>query len=178
MKLELYSPNSSGESSKRDRILSISPKGGTHHAIEEPPNRIQRNKIHELIQTISKDLTNFNQIPISNNQNTSDIMKVLSTSTEASTLIPLRCPDLQSSNSAGPTLIYQNLEKTYILLLGRWFFTLNGPWNTAVWTTLFIFPTKYVIPKSLKFSHWPSKGLYYRRKQTNLPDFTPTQIMK
>ncbi len=21
----------------------------------------------------------------------------------------------------------------------------------------FIFPTKYVIPKSLKFSHWPSK---------------------
>ena len=22
----------------------------------------------------------------------------------------------------------------------------------------FIFPTKYVIPKSLKFSHWPSKG--------------------
>ena len=24
----------------------------------------------------------------------------------------------------------------------------------------FIFPTKYVIPKSLKFSHWPSKLLY------------------
>ncbi len=24
----------------------------------------------------------------------------------------------------------------------------------------FIFPTKYVIPKSLKFSHWPSKALY------------------
>ena len=23
----------------------------------------------------------------------------------------------------------------------------------------FIFPTKYVIPKSLKFSHWPSKLL-------------------
>ena len=23
----------------------------------------------------------------------------------------------------------------------------------------FIFPTKYVIPKSLKFSHWPSKAL-------------------
>ena len=23
----------------------------------------------------------------------------------------------------------------------------------------FIFPTKYVIPKSLKFSHWPSKHL-------------------
>ncbi len=22
----------------------------------------------------------------------------------------------------------------------------------------FIFPTKYVIPKSLKFSHWPSKN--------------------
>ena len=27
----------------------------------------------------------------------------------------------------------------------------------------FIFPTKYVIPKSLKFSHWPSKKrLWYR----------------
>ena len=25
----------------------------------------------------------------------------------------------------------------------------------------FIFPTKYVIPKSLKFSHWPSKGVIY-----------------
>ena len=23
----------------------------------------------------------------------------------------------------------------------------------------FIFPTKYVIPKSLKFSHWPSKTI-------------------
>ena len=25
----------------------------------------------------------------------------------------------------------------------------------------FIFPTKYVIPKSLKFSHWPSKGVTF-----------------
>ena len=24
----------------------------------------------------------------------------------------------------------------------------------------FIFPTKYVIPKSLKFSHWPSKNMF------------------
>ena len=29
----------------------------------------------------------------------------------------------------------------------------NGPWNKSL---NFIFPTKYVIPKSLKFSHWPS----------------------
>ena len=28
----------------------------------------------------------------------------------------------------------------------------------------FIFPTKYVIPKSLKFSHWPSKKIYSNRK--------------
>ena len=32
----------------------------------------------------------------------------------------------------------------------------NGPWNKSL---NFIFPTKYVIPKSLKFSHWPSKFL-------------------
>ena len=30
----------------------------------------------------------------------------------------------------------------------------NGPWEKSL---NFIFPTKYVIPKSLKFSHWPSK---------------------
>ena len=30
----------------------------------------------------------------------------------------------------------------------------NGPWNKSL---NFIFPTKYVIPKSLKFSLWPSK---------------------
>ena len=30
----------------------------------------------------------------------------------------------------------------------------NGPWNKSL---NFIFPTKCVIPKSLKFSHWPSK---------------------
>ena len=30
----------------------------------------------------------------------------------------------------------------------------NGPWNKGL---NFTFPTKYVIPKSLKFSHWPSK---------------------
>ncbi len=30
--------------------------------------------------------------------------------------------------------------------------------SLSQWTSLnFIFPTKYVIPKSLKFSHWPSK---------------------
>ena len=28
------------------------------------------------------------------------------------------------------------------------------PWNKS---SNFIFPTKHVIPKSLKFSHWPSK---------------------
>ena len=32
----------------------------------------------------------------------------------------------------------------------------NGPWNKSL---NFIFPTKYVIPKSLKFSHWPSKKM-------------------
>ena len=105
IKLELYSPNSSGESSKRDSILAISPKGGTHHAIERATKSYPKKKIHALIQIISNNLTNFNQHPISNSQNTSDILKVLSTSTEASTLIPLRCHDLQSSNSAGPTLI-------------------------------------------------------------------------
>ena len=30
----------------------------------------------------------------------------------------------------------------------------NGPWKKSL---NFFFPTKYVIPKSLKFSHWPSK---------------------
>ncbi len=30
----------------------------------------------------------------------------------------------------------------------------NGPWKKSL---NFIFPTKYVLPKSLKFSHWPSK---------------------
>ena len=30
----------------------------------------------------------------------------------------------------------------------------NGPWKKSL---NFIFPTKYVTPKSLKFSHWPSK---------------------
>ena len=30
----------------------------------------------------------------------------------------------------------------------------NGPWDKSL---NYIFPTKYVIPKSLKFSHWPSK---------------------
>ena len=95
--------------------------------LKEPSNRIQRKKYSTLIQIISDNLTNFNQIPISNNQNTSDILKVLSTSTEASTLIPLRCPDLQSSNSAGPTLIYQNLEKTDILLLEGDFSRLMDP---------------------------------------------------
>ena len=30
----------------------------------------------------------------------------------------------------------------------------NGPWNKSL---NFIFPTRYVIPKRLKFSHWPSK---------------------
>ncbi len=30
----------------------------------------------------------------------------------------------------------------------------NGPWNKSL---NFIFPIEYVIPKSWKFSHWPSK---------------------
>ncbi len=30
-----------------------------------------------------------------------------------------------------------------------------------VWTYELIFPTKYVIPKSLKFSHWPSKWIFH-----------------
>ena len=32
----------------------------------------------------------------------------------------------------------------------------NGPWTKIL---NLIFPTKYVTPKSLKFSHWPSKIL-------------------
>ena len=34
-----------------------------------------------------------------------------------------------------------------------------GPWKKKF--ERLIFPTKYVIPKSLKFSHWPSKGVYW-----------------
>ncbi len=32
----------------------------------------------------------------------------------------------------------------------------------------FIFPTKYVIPKSLKLSHWPSKGVYGVHNSPNI----------
>ena len=38
------------------------------------------------------------------------------------------------------------------------------PWNTnfeLYFAYNFILPTKYVIPKSLKFSHWPSKSFYH-----------------
>ena len=31
----------------------------------------------------------------------------------------------------------------------------------------FIFPTKYVIPKSLKFSHWPSKNIAQNLEKKN-----------
>ena len=31
----------------------------------------------------------------------------------------------------------------------------------------FIFPTKYVIPESLKFSHWPSKYIVYSTGKLN-----------
>ncbi len=34
----------------------------------------------------------------------------------------------------------------------------NGPRKKSL---NFIFPTKYVIPKSLKFSHWPSKKIVF-----------------
>ena len=44
----------------------------------------------------------------------------------------------------------------------------NGPWNKSL---NFIFPTEYVIPKSLKFSRWPSKlgmkGPYLEDPLTN-----------
>ena len=33
----------------------------------------------------------------------------------------------------------------------------------------FIFPTKYVIPKSLKFSHWPSKKKAQIENDSNMP---------
>ena len=38
--------------------------------------------------------------------------------------------------------------------LSPWTHLANGPWNRSLNV---IFPTKNVIPKSLKFSHWPSK---------------------
>ncbi len=37
-----------------------------------------------------------------------------------------------------------------------------GPWKKTF--ERLIFPTKYVIPKSLKFSHWPSKPIYNDRR--------------
>ena len=37
----------------------------------------------------------------------------------------------------------------------------QGIWKTAVGSS---FPTKYVIPKSLKFSHWPSKHQFLGSK--------------
>ena len=46
----------------------------------------------------------------------------------------------------------------------------NGPWNKSL---NFIFPTQYVIPKSSKFSHWPSKSTLisqpFSRGGTNKP---------
>ncbi len=39
----------------------------------------------------------------------------------------------------------------------RALFILTQPVDPEKKSLNFIFPTKYVIPKSLKFSHWPSK---------------------
>ena len=36
---------------------------------------------------------------------------------------------------------------------------LTQPMDPEKKSVNFIFPTKYVIPKSLKFSHWPSKAI-------------------
>ena len=45
-----------------------------------------------------------------------------------------------------------------ILTSQQWLpYLANGPWHKSL---NFIFPTKYVIPKSLKFSHWPSNLLF------------------
>ena len=45
----------------------------------------------------------------------------------------------------------------------------------------FIFPTKYVIPKSLKFSHWPSKPSIYLLlildSRTHLAPFIASQLI-
>ena len=41
------------------------------------------------------------------------------------------------------------------------FIYLSQPMDPEKKSLNFIFPTKYVIPKSLKFSHWPSKLFNY-----------------
>ncbi len=67
------------------------------------------------------------------------------------------------NRSVSPFWVRLGYEKN--VLVGRWVgggevtlpmkaHSANGPWNKSL---NFIFPTKYVIPKSLKFSHWPSK---------------------
>ena len=39
-------------------------------------------------------------------------------------------------------------------------YILTQPMDPEKKSLNFIFPTKYVIPKSLKFSHWPSKYMF------------------
>ena len=48
----------------------------------------------------------------------------------------------------------KNTDKLLVMFLGALLTSRMEPWNKSL---NFIFPTKYVIPKSLKFSHWPSK---------------------
>ena len=54
-------------------------------------------------------------------------------------------------------LLYQTTQKHFwhkIKIVKTHPHLASGPWKKCL---NFIFPTKYVIPKSLKFSHWPSK---------------------
>ena len=50
---------------------------------------------------------------------------------------------------------------------------LSQPMDPEKKSLNFIFPTKYVIPKCLKFSHWPSKSQYVRlTPKKHDPEFT------
>ncbi len=51
------------------------------------------------------------------------------------------------------------MDKNSQRLYTRKVLILTQPMDPEKKSLNFIFPTKYVIPKSLKFSHWPSKNL-------------------
>ena len=59
---------------------------------------------------------------------------------------------------------------------------MENPISLSQWTLKkkslnFILPTKYVIPKSLKFSHWPSKLLKWDDLGVYTPIFGNTQML-
>ncbi len=56
----------------------------------------------------------------------------------------------------------ENQDIPFKKMVGRWLEDeiLTQPMDPEKNSLNFIFPTKYVIPKSLKFSHWPSKNSF------------------